>query len=163
MQKNNELEELRKTVEQLKKENQELQKELCSVCEKYDYREVLRDDVREALAEYRYTDFETLDDLREKLNDDLFVRDSVTGNASGSYFCNAWKAENCLLHNMDLLEEAAEEFGDDLGELVKRGSEVCDVTIRCYLLYDAIADVLTEIEQDFNAAHKKAEESENNK
>ena len=55
---------------------------------------------------------------------------------------------------MDLLAEAAAEFGGDLGEWVERGAEYCDVSIRCYLLGSAIAEALEEIEDDFNAAHE---------
>ena len=96
-----------------------------------------------------------MEDLEQVLNNDLWTCDYVTGNASGSYFCNSWKAESCLCHNMDLLAEAAAEFCGDLGEWVERGAEYCDVSIRCYLLGGAIAEALEEIEDDFNAAHEK--------
>lgn len=71
--------------------------------------------------------------------DFMFVDDSVTGNASGSYTFNAWQAEENLCHNMDLLEEACEEF-DCKPKL--DNAEWCDVTIRCYLLDDAISEVI---------------------
>lgn len=53
----------------------------------------------------------TEDELAMFLDEELWTYDSVTGNASGSYFCNAWKAEEAICHNLDLLEEVAEEFG----------------------------------------------------
>lgn len=53
-----------------------------------------------------------------------------------------------MYHNMDLLKEACGEFGSDIGEIIKDGAETCDVTIRCYLLSRAIADVLDELEND---------------
>ena len=80
--------------------------------------------------------------LEERLNDDLFIEDSVTGNGSGSYYCNTWKAEEALSHNWDLLVEALEAFGQDGTDVLKQGAEWCDVTIRCYLLGQAIAAVL---------------------
>lgn len=43
-------------------------------------------------------------------NDTLFTCDSVTG----SYTFNAWKAEEYLCHNWDLLSEALTEFGCDM-------------------------------------------------
>ena len=117
----------------------------------YDYKETIKDDIREYIDnEINFTDYADLDEL----NDKLFIEDSVTGNASGSYFCNTWKAEEALCHNLDILEEAADCFGDDLGELIKRGAEACDVTIRCYLLSECIAEVLEELEDDFNEAHE---------
>lgn len=116
----------------------------------YNYLEAITDDVREYIDdEIDRADWtDNRDGLEEKLNGDLWVDDSVTGNASGSYTFNAYQAEENLCHNMELLEEACSEFGDDMGELVKRGAEICDVTIRCYLLSPAIADVLDELEND---------------
>lgn len=115
----------------------------------YNYLEAVTDDVREYIKnEINRTEWMgDREGLEEHLNDTLFVSDSVTGNASGSYTCNAWQAEENLCHNMDLLAEALEEFGDDLSYL-KNGAEACDVTIRCYLLPQAIAEVLDELEND---------------
>lgn len=121
----------------------------------YDYFEAVCDDVRKEIAESwadRFVDFETLDELREALNDELFEIDHVTGNASGSYTFSQWEAEEYLAHNWDLLEEACAEFGADMGEEVKKGAESADVLIRCYLLHAAIDKVLPDFEEDFNAA-----------
>lgn len=49
---------------------------------------------------------------------------------------------------MNLLEEACDEFGQDVGEAVKRGAEYCDVTIRCYLLGSAISEAIDELEAE---------------
>jgi hypothetical protein len=84
------------------------------------------------------------DGLAEHLNDELWVCDSVTGNASGSYYCNTWKAEEALCHNWDLLAEAIDEFGG-CTDVLRQGPEACDVTIRCYLLGQAIAEALEEL------------------
>ena len=118
--------------------------------ERYDYLEAVTDDVREYikyeinLAEWRGN----RDGLEEKLNDDLWTADSVTGNASGSYYCNAWRAEEALSHNWDLLAEALTEFGQDGTDVLKQGAEAMDVTIRCYLLGQAIAEALDELEEE---------------
>lgn len=130
----------------------------------YNYLEAVTDDVREYInEEINRTDWtDDRDGLEEKLNDDLWIDDGVTGNASGSYTFNAYQAEENLCHNMELLEEACGEFGDDMGELVKKGAETCDVTIRCYLLSRAIADVLDELENDgyFEEDEESEEEAE---
>ena len=76
----------------------------------------------------------------------MFISDSVTGNASGSYTFNTWQAEENLCHNLDLLKEACEEFGSDCNIL--ESAEGCDVTIRCYLLSSALHEVLDELEED---------------
>lgn len=124
----------------------------------YDYFEAVCGDVRKEIAESwadRFADFETLDNLREALNDELWLSDHVTGNASGSYTFSQWEAEEYLAHNWDLLEEACTEFGADMGEEIKRGAESADVLIRCYLLGAAIDKVLPEFKEDFNAAHEE--------
>ncbi len=115
----------------------------------YDYREAVKNDVLEYIN--NEVDLEEWrgdrDGLEEKLNDDLWICDSVTGNASGSYYCNSYKAEEALMHNLDLLAEACEEFGGGC-DVLKDGAEACDVTIRCYLLGECIAAALDEIEDD---------------
>ena len=118
--------------------------------ERYNYLEAVTDDVREYiwdevdLAEWKGD----RDGLEEKLNDDLWTADSVTGNASGSYYCNAWMAEEALSHNWDLLAEALREFGQDGTDVLEQVAEAMDVTIRCYLLGQAIAEALDELEEE---------------
>lgn len=120
--------------------------------ERYNYYKAMREDIRVYIGE-NYTEKELSDQLldidafQEKLNDDLWTEDSVTGNASGSYTFNTWQAEEYLCHNLDLLEEAAAEFCCDM-DLLKSGAEACDVTIRCYLLNQIIAEVLEELQKD---------------
>ena len=79
--------------------------------EKYDYLSAVESDVREYIENnVNFHDYSDLDEMKEDLNEKLFVEDSVTGNASGSYTFNTWKAEEYLCHNLDLLAEANEEF-----------------------------------------------------
>jgi hypothetical protein len=114
----------------------------------YNYQEAICNDIRDYINEndIKVTS-ENKEDLYQQLNDDLFVSDSVTGNASGSYTFNAWQAEENLCHNLDLLADACKEFGDDIN-LLSKGAEACDVTIRCYLLGQCLTQVLDELEQD---------------
>lgn len=88
-----------------------------------------------------------LEDYAKSLNSELWIDDSVTGNASGSYFCNAYKAEKALAGNWELAAEAMECFGDDCNPFEK-GAEWVDVTIRCYLLNSCIADYIEQNEDD---------------
>lgn len=114
--------------------------------EKYNYLEAVKERVALYIEdEVSFEDFEDRDELEEHLNDVLWAEDSVTGNASGSYYCNAWKAADALAHNWDILQEALENFGDDSNP-IEEGEEWCDVIIRCYLLPDAISEVLDEID-----------------
>ena len=88
-----------------------------------------------------------LEDYAEKLNDALWFDDSVTGNASGSYYCNSYKAEEALVGNWDLAAEALECFGNDFNAFEK-GAEWVDVVIRCYLLNNCINDYIERNEDD---------------
>ncbi|MBS6715012.1 MAG: hypothetical protein KH231_06015 [Dialister sp.] len=58
---------------------------------------------------------------------------------------------------MDLLADAAEEFGGDLGEWVERGAEYCDVSIRCYLLGSAVDDVINELQDKIDLEQDETE------
>ena len=119
----------------------------------YNYEEAVKNDILAYIEEnIDFKDFETLDDLAEQLYDDLFVEDSVTGNASGSYTFSNDQAEENLCHNLDLLGEALEEFGCGPAYLIEHGAEACDVTIRCYLLGGCISEVMEEIEEEFEEA-----------
>lgn len=125
---------------------------------RYDYQEAVKDDVLEYIREnVDFSEYETLDELGDALNDELWIEDSVTGNASGSYTFNAWEAEENVFHNLDLLGEALAEFGCGSDYLSKNGAEAADVTICCYLLGSAISEALEEIEDEFNEAHKEAD------
>ena len=107
---------------------------------KYNYYEAVKNDALEYIKENKLQD-----KSQDELYDELFLADSVTGNASGSYYCNTYKAEEALTHNLDLLKEALNEFGGDFNNALERGAEYCDVTIRCYLLGQVLADVLEEV------------------
>lgn len=126
----------------------------------YNYYEAVKDDVREYIEnEINLNEWKgNREGLEEKLCDDLWICDSVTGNASGSYTFNAWEAEGNLAHNWDLLAEALSEFGQDGTDVLKAGAEAMDVTIRCYLLYGSIAQVLDELEDEL-AENEEEEET----
>lgn len=129
--------------------------------EKYDYLSAVESDVREYIENnVNFHDYSDLDEMKEDLNEKLFVDDSVTGNASGSYTFNAWKAEEYLCHNLDLLAEANEEFGGS-SDILSDGAEMCDVTIRCYLLGQAIENVAPDMWQDWEDSQEENEEEEN--
>ena len=116
--------------------------------EKYDYLQAVIDDVKQYIVDNEITvTTDNRDEIEKQLNEDLFTVDSVTGNASGSYTFSEWQAEENLCHNMDLLADALSEFGSTF-DYLEKGAEACDVTIRCYLLGQAISTVLDEIVVD---------------
>ena len=124
--------------------------------EKYNYLEQETKDVIEYINEnYEpegikkiLADEDEREEFREALNDDLFTEDSVTGNASGSYTFNTWEAEENICHNLDLLQDALEDFCCDPAFPLEKGAEWADVTIRCYLLGQAIDAALDELTEE---------------
>ena len=127
--------------------------------EKYNYLENVTNDAKQAILEnLNYWKFSDREDLEEIANDELWVDDSVTGNGSGSYTFSTWQAEENLCHNMDELEDACNEFGQDIGEAVKQGAEYCDVTIRCYLLGQAISAAIDELEEEGKIQYQEEKE-----
>ena len=123
----------------------------------YDYREAVKNDVLDYIRNEAELDRDDLiynrSWLEEKLYDDLWTNDSVTGNGSGSYTFSTYEAEENLSHNWDLLTECAAEFGCEpiISEGYEHGAEFWDVSIRCYLLGEAISKALDEIEAELEA------------
>lgn len=121
--------------------------------DKYDYRQAVTEDVRQYIKDnIDLKEWDDLADLADHLNDECSNDDSVTGNASGSYYCNRWEAEEAICHNWDLLEEALTDYGMNLTD-IKYGAEGADVICRCYVLPGAIDDVLEEIEDEWERLH----------
>ena len=123
----------------------------------YNYLEAVTSDVLDYIKEEINLDEwkGNREGLEEKLNDELWTVDSVTGNASGSYTFNTWEAEENLAHN---LAEALDEFGQDRTDVLRQGAESMDVTIRCYLLGQAIAEALDELEEELAEDDEDEEE-----
>ena len=131
----------------------------------YNYLDSMKEDVLEAIREnYTLSDYENRDQLEERLNDDLWMDDSVTGNASGSYTFNSYRAQEYVTDNMDLVREMAAEFccdGMELAEhFMNEDWEWFDVSIRCYLLGQAIAEALDDLEEDQEFSQEEEEEEE---
>lgn len=125
--------------------------------ERYDYMEAMVSDIKDYILE-NYSSLADRDTAEQKLYDDLWVIDSVTGNASGSYTSSSWKAEEYLCHNLDLLGDAFFDFGTDTSRVLQYGPEACDVTIRCYLLGAALCRALDELEADGEITYEGDEE-----
>lgn len=131
--------------------------------EKYNYFESVKEDVKSYINEHfdekEITERirEDKDDFYQSLYDDMFISDSVTGNASGSYTFNAWQAEENICHNLGLYKDALDEFG---GEPDWESAESVDVTIRCYLLGQVLTEVLDELEDELDVWAEDEEEED---
>ncbi|WP_337376573.1 hypothetical protein, partial [Clostridium sp.] len=69
----------------------------------YDYYEAVKEDVLNYIKEEVDMNGMDLNELKERLYEDLINKDSITGNASGSYtFCRS-KAQKYVEENKDLV------------------------------------------------------------
>ena len=115
---------------------------------KYNYIEALKNDIRQYMEDNEsYLNYTDREDLDEQLNEQLWTADSVTGNASGSYTFSRADAKAYVMDNMPLAVDAFREF-DQIEKfadyIANEEYEAIDVTIRCFLLGQVIADVLEE-------------------
>lgn len=116
----------------------------------YNYYNEMENDIRNYLEyEYDLQNYDDFDAVYNDLYDRLWMADSVTGNASGSYTFSTYGAEENLCHNMELLIYACNEFGLSLGDAVESGAEYCDVTIRCHLLGSVLWEVLNDLNNQY--------------
>ena len=134
----------------------------------YDYLEAVKDDVKEYIRnEVNAGDYSDRDEMGEQLYDTLFCEDSVTGNASGSYTFNRYKAKEYIESDPEAytyIRELVSEYGIEAetvaGKFLDEDWEYWDVSIRCYLLYQAVDKALEELECSGELADYFEEEDE---
>lgn len=115
-----------------------------AVYDKY-YKEVYNDarDVANEIFDSYLEDNDDFNDAWDKFYEDLYMDDSVTGNASGSYWFNSKKAEESLsgfAWDEDIVWLLG-EMGYTIEDVIKRGPEVADVIIRCAMLSSVCEDI----------------------
>lgn len=127
--------------------------------DKYNYRKAVKDDVEFQFLERGIKSRLCDKDLAE-LQDDLFLCDDVTGNASGSYTMSRWTAEENLCHNLGLLSEVLRDVGFTPSELAVKleDPEACDVIVRCYLLGEMMYEVNAALPPPEEALSDEADE-----
>lgn len=120
---------------------------------KEDYIEELENDIKDVISiEFEEDELKEMSesDFREKIELlDLFNRDDVTGNASGSYEFNAWKAEENICHMWNEIQDMIEE-GFVTIESFQYGAEGIDVALRCYFLNEALENIISEMESKYD-------------
>lgn len=129
------------------------------------YLEQVKDDVRQWIEDngdyYNLGDFKNEYEFAEYLNEQLWTDDSVTGNGSGSYTFNSIEAKNHVFNDTDTVVNALEEFCCDARtvaeKFINQKWEWLDVSARCYVLQEAIDEVVREI---FEQNEETEEENE---
>ena len=134
----------------------------------YDYLEAVKDDVKEYIRnEVNAGDYSDRDEMGEQIYDTLFSEDSVTGNASGSYTFNRYKAKKYIESDPEAytyIRELVSEYGINAetvaDKFLDEDWEYWDVSIRCYLLYQAVDKALEELEDSGELADYFEDEEE---
>ena len=119
-----------------------------------DYKNETRENIKEYIREnYEKEELDSID--LDSLRDDLFMADSVTGNASGSYTCNTYQAEqnvSGIIWDDEFIDALDFAYGEDIGDCMKRGAETVDVTARCLSLdYLDLQEIVDEIADEMEA------------
>lgn len=118
----------------------------------YNYLEAMKQDIINYIRdEVTTTDFSDIDDLRDTLEDDLWVDSTITGNGGDDYADNE-TSKQYLDGNEKLLKEAIYDFcvnRDRIVDSFLNGNYAYfDSIIRCYMLSQAISAALNEIESE---------------
>lgn len=130
------------------------------------YLEMVKEDVKQYMEDneqfFDFSNYADADDFEQDLNEKLWVEDSVTGNASGSYTFNRAEAEEIVKENLSEVITACNEFcvsAETFGEKVFNEEwEFLDVTARCYFLGQAIAEYVEENKEEIEQAIEQANE-----
>ena len=115
----------------------------------YNYKEVMENDITEAIKEYMEWEKVNVEDLDiDTLRDYLWSYDSVTGNGSGSYTMSTALARDYVLDNEELQADVIKGYGIDSKTIADKihDWEYWDVSIRCYLLDEVLQDVIKELQ-----------------
>ena len=126
-----------------------------------EYLEQIKDDIIEYVKENDIELFGEDRDIdwgaRDRLLDDLWCEDSVTGNASGSHTFSSAKAHEYVQGASDIIREMVDEFGIDSAtvadKFLNEEWEWFDVSIRCYLLAGALDLACDELQAELKEAN----------
>lgn len=110
----------------------------------YDYAQAVSRDIDRYLRDSQIKiDFDDLDALTFRCE----MSDEITGNASGSYTMDQYKAQVCLLGNFGLLKQASDDIYPGF-DYIKEGPESADVIIRIHLVRKVLPAVLDELKAE---------------
>ena len=98
--------------------------------EKYNYREQVKSDILDYIAENEIkVTASNREEVAEQLQDELWANDSVTGNASGSYTCNAWEAEENICPQFRFTQRGTRRIWVKYCRFRQRGNVRCNNTL----------------------------------
>ena len=123
----------------------------------YDYRRAITNDIKEYIKDNHMepNPDESYDDYIERLNDELWAEDCITGNG-GMYYGSEEECAGYVGYGMrEFMEAIEEEFGgitlrrDAMNPYFEAPARNVDCMIRCYLLYECIERAVRELGYEF--------------
>lgn len=121
--------------------------------EEYQNEEELKDYIYQDGSEY-FVEFD--DNFKNRILEAAEDDDSITGNASGSYFYNLYEAKECFSENdgneilRDAINEGLIEKEQVADYFLNDDYESLDVVCRFYVCSQAVDDAVNEFEQYLN-------------
>lgn len=121
--------------------------------EEYQNEEELKDYIYKDGSEY-FVEFD--DNFKDRILEVAEMDDGITGNASGSYFCNFYEAKECFFENegIEILKDAIDEGLIEKEQVadyfLNDDYESLDVVCRFYACSQVAEDAVNEFEQYLN-------------
>lgn len=121
----------------------------------YDYRRAITDDIKDYIRVMGLLPEpqETYDDYIERLDEELWDVDEITGNGP-FYYASEKECEDYVGHGLSYLVEVLTDWDLELAKDEKfhgAPARYLDCLIRCYLLYECIERAVEELGYTFEA------------
>lgn len=121
----------------------------------YDYRRAMIDDIKDYIKVVGLLPEpqETYDDYIERLNEELWDVDEITGNGP-FYYASEADCEEYVGHGLSYLIEVITDWDLEIAKDAKfhdAPARYLDCLIRCYLLYECIEKAVEELGYTFEA------------
>ena len=123
----------------------------------------VRNDAIEYIDDQVNSGYWTKDTSIDDIYDELFVADGVTGNGSGSYTFNSYRASENVADAIwdDDIVCAFDEIGVNVSEFIENHDpEGLDVSIRCAILSHIMGDLEEHFDELFDDDDEEDEEEE---
>ena len=123
---------------------------------KYDYRQAVKDSIYDYIIENEIdlsqrvgANKQELEDYENYLYELVLNDDSVTGNMFGSFFCDTYKAEECLNHNLSEFCFALNYWDIPSYDIIRflSNPEIMDVLIRKMYVREVVCEIVKEINE----------------
>ena len=115
----------------------------------YDYRYNMKKDIINYILDNKIDIYQ--DNIEDKLCDDLWYENDITGNTD-KFYDTEKKCQEYVATNLPLYFEAVTEFCDFPRSrdtwIYKNPAQHMDTTIRCYLLDECICNAIEELKKD---------------